>query len=399
MRATTMAAAASRVVASTSTMRRVDARALRRRREGCLRASRSARARSFFGRNDAKQWLAPRDDSDSSDDDEKGGEKTSSSVDDALRALAAQRRGLTLFEAEMGKDEKEIDLLAAACYVAMHKNPSLNVDEVRQTIEEMARAIEERVSRELGDGERFPLRTIKTISRCFADELGFRGNSDDYYDPDNSCVDVVLRRKLGIPITLCLIYMEIAERVRVDGVRGWVDVGIPGHLLCRPVAGEDVAILVDPFNRGDVLFIEEVEDILSQNSSGFLGAGTTKVQIERSFFEQTEVRKKAFLTRMLGNLKSIYFSLEEYDTALQITEYMMYSNPYDSLRAPLARTMGLLYFKTERWMDSLDAFNAYAAMPDAELDDEFYGYLEQISRVLTLERDVVLDDDDDGDEE
>ena len=174
-----MAAAAPRVVASTSTMRCVDARALRRRREGCLRASRSARARSFFGRNDAEQWLAPRDDSDSSDDDEKGGEKTSSSVDDALRALAAQRRGLTLFEAEMGKDEKEIDLLAAACYVAMHKNPSLNVDEVRQTIEEIARAIEERVSRELGDGERFPLRTIKTISRCFADELGFRGNSDD----------------------------------------------------------------------------------------------------------------------------------------------------------------------------------------------------------------------------
>ena len=397
MRATTMAAAASRVVASTSTMRRVDARELRRRREGCLRASRSARARSFFGRNDAEQWLAPSDDSDSSDDGDTGGEKLSSSVDDALRALAAQRRGLTLFEAEMGKDEKEIDLLAAACYVAMHKNPSLNVDEVRQTIEEMARAIEERVSRELGDGERFPLRTIKTISRCFADELGFRGNSDDYYDPDNSCVDVVLRRKLGIPITLCLIYMEIAERVRVDGVRGWVDVGIPGHLLCRPVAGEDVAILVDPFNRGDVLFIEEVEDILSQNSSGFLG--TTKVQIERSFFEQTEVRKKAFLTRMLGNLKSIYFSLEEYDKALQITEYMTLSNPYDSLRAPLARTMGLLYFKTERWMDALDAFNAYAAMPDAELDDEFYGYLEQISRVLTLERDVVLDDDDDGDEE
>ena len=95
------------------------------------------------------------------------------------------------------------------------------------------------------------------------------------------------------------------------------------------------------------------------------------------------MRKKAFLTRMLGNLKSIYFSLEEYDTALQITEYMTLCNPYDSLRAPLARTMGLLYFKTERWMDALDALNKYAAMPDAELDDEFYAYLEQISRVLT----------------
>ena len=284
------------------------------------------------------------------------------------------------------EDEDDVDLLACACYVAAHANPDIDVEDVRREIDACAALVRRRLDADVD--ARFPLRTIKTISRAWSTDLGFKGNVENYYEVENSCVDDVLRRKVGIPITLCLMYMEIAKRVGVD----MVDVGIPGHLLCRPLA-EGMEVLVDPFNQGDVLFIEEVEDILSKNS--LFGEGG-KVQIERSFLQETKIRKKAFLTRMLVNLKSIYFAREDYERALQITEYMMACNPYESLRTPLVRTMGVLYFKTERWMDALETFTS---LSDADVDDEIDAYVEHIRRVLALEKDVVADEQNDDDDD
>ena len=110
-------------------------------------------------------------------------------------------------------------------------------------------------------------------------------------------------------------------------------------------------VLVDAFNQGDLLFIEEVEDILSRNSLLVTGEDG-KVQIDRSFLTETKVRKKAFLMRMLTNLKAVYFAREDYERALQVVEYMPLCNPYESLNEPLTRTLGVLYFKNERWMDA-----------------------------------------------
>ena len=375
-------ARSARTVARVSRRRAGGARATRDARRGNRRRERDAVAGSFFGRDDAEQWLAA---GDGAIDDSTSTSATS--IDASLAELTKRRRGLTLFEREMDKeDEDDVDLLACACYVAAHANPDIDVEDVRREIDACAALVRRRLDADVD--ARFPLRTIKTISRAWSTDLGFKGNVENYYEVENSCVDDVLRRKVGIPITLCLMYMEIAKRVGVD----MVDVGIPGHLLCRPLA-EGMEVLVDPFNQGDVLFIEEVEDILSKNS--LLGEGG-KVQIERSFLQETKIRKKAFLTRMLVNLKSIYFAREDYERALQITEYMMACNPYESLRTPLVRTMGVLYFKTERWMDALETFTS---LSDADVDDEIDAYIEHIRRVLALERDVVADEQNDDDDD
>ena len=303
----------------------------------------------------------------------------SSSIDAAFASLARRKRGLTLFERELAKDEDDVDVLAAATFIAMHANPDLEVDDVRATIDNLAKIVMERLDADVE--ERYPLRTVKTISRAWATDLGFRGNVEDYYEVENSCIDRVLERKTGIPITLCLVYMEIAKRCGVE----MVDVGIPGHLLCRPVA-EGMEVLVDAFNQGDLLFIEEVEDILSRNSLLVTGEDG-KVQIDRSFLTETKVRKKAFLMRMLTNLKAVYFAREDYERALQVVEYMPLCNPYESLNEPLTRTLGVLYFKNERWMDALEMFSQLEAS-----DPEVEAYVERISRVLALERDVIGDD-------
>ena len=362
-----------------STSRTRARRTSRARRAG---APTSTRRGCFFGRSDAEQWLADeRGDGDGEDADASSTSdaSVSSSIDAAFASLARRKRGLALFERELAKDEDDVDVLAAATFIAMHANPDLEVDDVRATIDNLAKIVMERLDADVE--ERYPLRTVKTISRAWATDLGFRGNVEDYYEVENSCIDRVLERKTGIPITLCLVYMEIAKRCGVE----MVDVGIPGHLLCRPVA-EGMEVLVDAFNQGDLLFIEEVEDILSRNSLLVTGEDG-KVQIDRSFLTETKVRKKAFLTRMLTNLKAVYFAREDYERALQVVEYMPLCNPYESLNEPLTRTLGVLYFKNERWMDALEMFSQLEAS-----DPEVEAYVERISRVLALERDVIGDD-------
>jgi regulator of sirC expression with transglutaminase-like and TPR domain len=369
-------------VPNASAIERASATRTRARRTSRARragSSTSGRRGCFFGRSDAEQWLADeRGDGDADDADAPSTTDAteSSSFDAAFASLARRKRGLTLFERELAKDEDDVDLLAAATFIAMHANPDLEVDDVRRSIDEMAKIVMERLDADVE--ERYPLRTVKTISRAWAADLGFKGNVEDYYDVGNSCIDRVLETRTGIPITLCLVYMEIAKRCGVE----MVDVGIPGHLLCRPVA-EGMEVLVDAFNQGDLLFIEEVEDILSRNSLLVTGEDG-KVQIDRSFLTETKVRKKAFLTRMLTNLKAIYFAREDYERALQIVEYMPTCNPYESLNEPLTRTLGVLYFKNERWMDALEMFSRLEAS-----DPEVEAYVERVTRVLALERDVV----------
>jgi len=345
---------------------------------------RSVRLASFFGRSDAEQWLA--DDGQEGSDDAGGAAGGAFDVSDAFAAISSARRGLEFFKTEMDKPEEDIDLLASACYVAMHRSPGISVDDVRHELDKMAKLIEAQLP---PVEERFPLRTIKTISRVFAGELAFRGNIENYYEVENSCIDEVLKRKTGIPITLCLVYMELAARV---GVR-MVEVSIPGHLLCRPVGESEsgMEILVDAFNLGDTLFIEEVENILSRNS--MLSDGQ-KVQIERTFLEQRDVAKKAFLTRMLGNLKGIYDSREDFASALRITEYMMVCNPYKSLEVPLVRTLGLNYFRCGRWIDAIETLESYlikaeGSSVDTRVDEEVNISLDTSRRILALERDVL----------
>ena len=151
--------------------------------------------------------------------------------------------------------------------------------------------------------QRFPLRTLKAISRYMFHTLGFKGNQEEFYDPRNSCLDEVLARRTGIPITLALVYMELARRVGVP----MVGVNLPAHFMIRPVV-EDMEVLVDCFNDGELKFVEDVEDMLKK----FYTMGEAdKLTIDRSFFADNWMKPRAFLTRMLTNLKQIYFNNDE----------------------------------------------------------------------------------------
>jgi hypothetical protein len=224
-----------------------------------------------------------------------------------------------LFAEEMAKPDAEVCFVKAAGYVAMHRRPDLSrVDDALAEIDELAVELEKLLP-PIAEG-RFPLRTLKQISRFMFDPvedggLGFVGNGSDFYDPRNSCLDEVLATRKGIPITLSLIYMELARRVGVE----MVGVNLPGRFMVRPVVHE-MEVLVDCFNGGEILFVEDVEEMLGSFYGGGGGGGDdspetssekgtatpkTSITIDRGFFGDQTIRPRQFFTRVLTNLKQV----------------------------------------------------------------------------------------------
>lgn len=139
------------------------------------------------------------------------------------------------FIREIRQPDEIINLERAALYIAQEAYPTLDVDECIVGLDAIAFAIRDRIPE-----SRYPLKIIQTINQYLYTELGFRGNRTDYYNTQNSYLNQVLEYRLGIPITLALVYLSIAKRLDFP----MVGIGMPGHFLIRPDVGEmDIYVL------------------------------------------------------------------------------------------------------------------------------------------------------------
>ena len=154
---------------------------------------------------------------------------------------------------------------------------------------------------------------IKAMRELLFDVLQFRGNREDYYDPRNSCLNSVLMRRLGIPISLSLVYIEIARRLG----RNIYGVGLPGHFI---VAYEDtdVRYWIDPFNGGRILSFADCCALAKE---------TAGVDLRSNPAVLAPVNKRQFLVRMLSNLKAIYLRGEAFDKARQVLDLLIEAMP------------------------------------------------------------------------
>jgi regulator of sirC expression with transglutaminase-like and TPR domain len=211
------------------------------------------------------------------------------------------------FAALVGQDVEDdrIDLVRAALVIAQSEYPSLNLDAYCARIEELAHRVKQLVP-DLGD----PAESISALNRALFEEEGFRGNAEDYYDPRNSFLNDVLDRKLGIPITLAVVYMEVARRVGFP----LVGVGMPGHFLLKHYDVEGREILIDPFNRGRTLTAQDCQRALDQIYDG-------QMPLQPEFL--MAVSRRQVLVRMLNNLKSIYLSARNFRKALPIVDLIL----------------------------------------------------------------------------
>jgi len=159
-----------------------------------------------------------------------------------------------------------------------------------------------------------------------------RGNREDYYDPRNSFLNDVLDRGLGIPITLAIVYMEVARRVGfpLSGV------GMPGHFLLKHYGHDGRETLIDCFNRGDILSREDCQSRLDEIYSG-------EMKLRPEFLHP--ISRRQILTRMLNNLKTVYLSTRNFRKALLIADLILVIYPRSAedvkQRALLRYSMGL----------------------------------------------------------
>jgi regulator of sirC expression with transglutaminase-like and TPR domain len=244
--------------------------------------------------------------------------------------------------------EAVIDLASATLLIAKEEYPDLDVAAYVSRLGDMAADVRERAG-----GSQDPHRLIHELSDYLFRYLGFRGNGDHYYDPKNSFLNEVLDRRLGIPITLSAIYLEVGRRVGLN-VHG---VGMPGHFLVKCV-GRSEEIVVDPFGGGDIVAPLDCQRILDRLFEGKLRFDTTML---------ATVGTRQILTRMLTNLKVIYFNSEEYAKALSIVERLLILHPNDACEI---RDRGLLSCQLRCFGDAIADLERYVRLAPEANDSE-----------------------------
>ncbi len=206
----------------------------------------------------------------------------------------------------LGSDA-EIDLAWGALLIAKTEYPDLNVERYLHRLDRLAQEAT------AGDVEGDPLRRFHRLREFLFEEAGFRGNAEEYLDPRNSFLNDVLDRKVGIPITLSLVLMEVGRRLGLE-IQG---IGLPAHFIVGIQIGRS-QVLLDPFNGGTLLTADSAQELVSR----VLGR---RVTLQQEHF--TPVSKRQFLTRMLNNLKAIYWRTERWAKVLPVVERLLALEP------------------------------------------------------------------------
>ncbi|MBP9086150.1 MAG: transglutaminase family protein [Kofleriaceae bacterium] len=209
-----------------------------------------------------------------------------------------------------GSNETAVPNVALAPYLAQLDALAASVQQIIDHAEPAAGPRHGANERTLGAG---PIQRAKAICTVLFDDAGFRGNEADYYDPRNSFLSCVLDRKLGIPITLGILYLEVARRVGVLAQ----GVNFPGQFIVR-VAVEDAWMFVDVFNRGKILAPSELEGLVKK----FVGPDA---KLEPRLVAAAS--KRQILTRLLTNLAGIYGKSGDLERSMAVLEHMAIVDP------------------------------------------------------------------------
>ena len=208
-------------------------------------------------------------------------------------------------------DDRTVPLLGTALLIARDEYPQLDADLYDTTLQSHV----EHLRAQVDAVDAWPQK-MAAINRHLFDELGYAGDSEHYYDPRNSYINEVFDRRLGNPISLALVQIEVARRLGVplDGV------SFPGHFLVRlPV--DDGVLVMDPFNRGRPLD----EDELRQRARPHLNG---EAPDDRALFQiLNPATHRAILMRVLRNLHGVYAERDDWERASRSADRMLRLSP------------------------------------------------------------------------
>jgi regulator of sirC expression with transglutaminase-like and TPR domain len=241
--------------------------------------------------------------------------------------------------------EEQINLAQACLMIAQDAYPALDLEHYLDEIERMSLELRAQVPRSAAAEER-----IGALNDFLFEQVGFLGNSDDYYDPRNSYLNQVIDRKTGIPITLSVLYMEIGRRLGLP-LEG---VSFPGHFLVRVQVKGGVLVL-DPFAGGVAQSEADLRSRLSRVIPEGVAADVPVSQLPLDQFLEP-AGKREILTRLLRNLKAIYREADKPERLLEVLNRMLVLTPEASTEL---RDRGYVYRRLECWRPALKDLTEY----------------------------------------
>jgi regulator of sirC expression with transglutaminase-like and TPR domain len=248
----------------------------------------------------------------------------------------------------IARPDPEIDLAAGALLIAAEEYPQLRDAPYLRRLDLLAERVRDRLASETA-----PVLVLTELCRVLFQEEGFRGNAEAYYDPRNSFLNDVLDRRLGIPITLGIVALEVGWRVGLP-LSG---VNFPCHFLIR-YEGEVARLLVDPFDGGRVRWEDEGQELLDRVYGGM-------VRMRDEFL--VPASRVEILARVLTNLKGIYLNARDDRRALAAVDRILLLRPRSAVEL---RDRGLLLARAGRPDEAVADLERYLdfapAAPDAQ---------------------------------
>lgn len=244
----------------------------------------------------------------------------------------------TTFETEVREAGEQLSparanlLLARECVY-----PDLRPSDYLITLDDLAEAARPRVRAESGS-----LAQGLALGAFLFQDQGFAGNRADYADPRNSYLNEVLDRRLGIPISLSALYLEVGWRLRLP-VAG---VGLPGHFIVQ-VAGEGGPAYLDPFNGGRQLSVADCADLVQRTAGAAYG-------FDAAWLMPT--RPREIVARMLNNLRNLYITVEDWPLAIGVVERLGWLQPRNLAHV---RDLAVLNYRQGSLRRAADLFGSY----------------------------------------
>ena len=256
------------------------------------------------------------------------------------------------FAGIIAHDDDKIALARACLLIAEDAYPGLDVEGYVGEIERFSKRLRARFPHDAPEEER-----VVALNEFLFDDLGFNGNTGNYYDPRNSYLNEVLDRRTGIPITLSVLYMEIGRRIGLE----FEGVSFPGHFLVRLRLRGGMLVL-DPFSGGAPQSEDELRERLKRVIPRGATGGVPIADLPLDQFLEPATNRQ-ILARVLRNLKGIYREADKPERLLEVLNRMIIVAP-DA--AGELRDRGLIYQRLECWRPALKDLADYLERePDA----------------------------------
>jgi len=254
-----------------------------------------------------------------------------------------------------------IPLDVAALQVANIEYPHLETASFLELLDSHARELRQWMTPNMG-GEEW----VDLTRQYLFDHLGFHGNQGDYYNPDNSCLNQVLLNRTGIPITMAVVYLEIARRLH----RPVVGISLPGHFLVR-YRDPGYSAYIDCFHGGTVVSLQECRELAWR---------VAKVDIAKSPDTLSPASNWQIVVRMLNNLRGVYYRRQEIEKVVRVLDLLIAAMPES---AEEYKQRGVVHMALHQTREALPDLERYLELaPEASDREVIEGHIAVLRQLI-----------------